>query len=209
MKTHRLHGDVIAGMSAYHELDHELVTADTEVPGYRPGWPAHEPACWAAGDDRELTGDQVDRLLHVVLRPDAGVQRDVLGALRLEALVPLTVDARVADGIVTLTGTIAREQQRQDARQVAGYVPGVLGIIDDLVRLPGPGTGQTAREEVAAALTRTRIAGVAELTVDEPCPGTVVLTGAVRSSSDHDLATATAWSVAGVTAVDDCIDIEC
>ena len=41
------------------------------------------------------------------------------------------------------------------------------------------------------------------------CPGTVVLTGAVRTRSDHDLATATARSVAGVTAVDDCIDDEC
>jgi osmotically-inducible protein OsmY len=208
MQTDRLHGDVIGGVSAYHELDHELVTADTEVPGYRPGWPAPELAS-SAGDDHELTGDQVDRLLQVARRPDAGVQRDVLRALRLESLVALTVDARVADGIVTLTGTVGGEQEREDAKQVAGSVPGVLGIIDDLVRLPRPGTGEAATEEVAAALTRTRIADVAELTVDQPCPGTVVLTGAVRTRSDHDLAIAAAWSVAGVTAVDDCIDAEC
>ena len=209
MQTDRLHGDVIAGMSAYHELDHELVTAGTEVPGYRPGWPAHELATWSAGDDDELTGDQVDRLLHVALRPDADVRRDVLAALRLEGLVPLTVDARVADGIVTLTGTVGFEQERQDARQVAGCVPGVAGIIDDLIRLPRPGTGEAATEQVAAALARSGIAGTAELTVDQPCPGTVVLTGAVRTRSDHDLATATARSVAGITAVDDCIDAEC
>ena len=108
--------------SAYHELDHELVTADTEVPGYRPGWPAHELASWGAGDDDELTGDQVDRLLQVARRHDADVQRDVLAALRLENLVPLTVDVRVADGIVTLTGTVGSEQEREDAKQVAGYV---------------------------------------------------------------------------------------
>jgi hypothetical protein len=35
-------------------------------------------------------------------------QRGVLAALRLESLVPLTVDVRVADGIVTLTGTVGR-----------------------------------------------------------------------------------------------------
>ena len=64
MKTDKLHGDVIDGMSAYHELDHDLVTADTEVPGYRPGWPALELASWSAGDDHELTGDQADRLRH-------------------------------------------------------------------------------------------------------------------------------------------------
>ena len=119
MQTDRLHGDVIAGVSAYHELGHELVPADTEVPGYRPGWPAHELASWSAGDDDELTGNQVDRLLQVARRPDADVQRDVLRALRLESLVPLTVDARVADGIVTLTGTVGWEQERENAKQVA------------------------------------------------------------------------------------------
>jgi osmotically-inducible protein OsmY len=209
MQTDRLHGDVIAGMSAYHELDHELVTADTKVPGYRSGWPAHELASWGAGGDRELTGDQVDRLLQVAQRPDAGVQRDVLAALRLDSLVPLTVDARVGDGIVTLAGTVGSEQERQDARQVAGSVPGVAGIIDDLVRIPAPGTGETATEEVAAALARSTIASVAELTVDQPSPGTVVLTGAVGTRRDHDLAAATAWSVPGVTAVDDCTNLEC
>jgi len=209
MQTDRLHGDVIAGMAAYHELDHELVTAGAEVPGYRPGWPAHELASWSAGDDDELTGDQADRLLHVARRPDADVQRDVLAALRLESLVPLTVDVRVADGIVTLTGTVGSEQEREDAKQVAGCVPGVAGIIDDLVRLPAPGTADAATDEVAAALARSGIADIAELTVDQPCPGTVVLTGAVRTRRDHDLATATARSVAGVTAVDDCIDAEC
>jgi BON domain len=206
MKTDKLHGDVIAGMSAYHELDHQLVAADTEVPGC---WPEHEQATSSACDDRELTGDRADRLLSIVLRPDADVQREVLRALLLEGLVPLTLDARVADGIVTLAGAVCREQERQDAKQAAGWVPGVLGIIDDLVCLPGPGTGEAAKDEVAAALARTTVADVAGLTVDEPCPGTVVLYGAVRTCSEHDLAITTAWSVAGVGAVDDCIDLEC
>jgi hypothetical protein len=138
MKTDRLHGNVIARMSAYHDFDHELVTAGTEVPVYRregSGWPADELASQGAGDDDELT--------------------------------------------------------------------------DGLVCLPGPGTWEAAREEVAAALARTTIAGAAELTVDQPCPGTVVLTGAARTRSDRDLATATAWTADGITAVDDCIDIEC
>jgi BON domain len=135
MQTGRLHRDVIAGVSAYHELDHELVSAGTQVP-------------------------------------------------------------------------VGGEQERKDAKQV-GSVPGVLGIIDDLIRLPRPGIGEAATEEVAAALTHTRIADVAELTVDQPCPGTVVLTGALRTRSDHDLAIAAAWSVADVRAVDDCIDAEC
>jgi hypothetical protein len=93
--------------------------------------------------------------------------------------------------------------------ELAGFVPGVAGIIDGLVCLPRPRTWEAAREEVAAALARTAIAGAAELTLDHSCPGTVVLTGAARTRSDRDHATATAWTADGITAVDDYIDIEC
>ncbi len=78
MKNQRLHGDVITGMPAYHELDHQLVTAGTEVPGRCP---EHALATRNAGDDRELTGDQADLPLHPVRRPAGDVQREVLRAL--------------------------------------------------------------------------------------------------------------------------------
>jgi BON domain len=206
METDRLHGDVLAGMSAYHELDHELVPADTEVP---EGWLEHDAYSWSDCDDRELTGDWVDRLLQCDCRPDADVQLEVRRALRLDALVPLTVDAWVADGIVTLAGTVCAERERADAEHAVCCVPGVLGIIDDLVPLPRPGAGEAAAQEVAAALARTTVPDIAELTVDEPCPGTLVLSGAVRTRGDHELAIATARSVAEAGTVDDCIDLEC
>jgi osmotically-inducible protein OsmY len=49
---------------------------------------------------------------------------------------------------------------------------------------------------------------VAELSVGSAGWGTVVLSGAVRSGGDHDLAIATAWSVPDVQAVEDCIEVE-
>jgi osmotically-inducible protein OsmY len=68
--------------------------------------------------------------------PDADVQRQVLRALLLDTRVPLTVDARVHDGIVTLTGLVASEWERGHARSSANSVPGVLGIADHLSLLP-------------------------------------------------------------------------
>jgi osmotically-inducible protein OsmY len=68
--------------------------------------------------------------------PDAAVQRQVLRALLLDTRVPLTVDARVQDGIVTLSGSVASEWQRGHARSSANSVPGVLGIADHLSVLP-------------------------------------------------------------------------
>jgi osmotically-inducible protein OsmY len=69
-------------------------------------------------------------------RPDADLQRQVLRALLLDTRVPLTVDARVHDGIVTLTGLVASEWQRGHARSSANSVPGVLGIADHLSVIP-------------------------------------------------------------------------
>ena len=140
---------------------------------------------------------------------DADVQRQVQRALLLDTRVPLTVDARVHDGIVTLTGLVASEWERGHARSTAGFVPGVLGIVDHLSVLPRSGTGrQSLGKAVEAALARTAIADLADLTVDTPSPGTVALSGAVTSRSDHDLAVATAWSVTEVEAVDDRIQVE-
>ena len=51
--------------------------------------------------------------------PDADVQRQVLRALLLDTRVPLTVDARVQDGIVTLSGVVASEWERGHARSSA------------------------------------------------------------------------------------------
>jgi osmotically-inducible protein OsmY len=72
-------------------------------------------------------------------QPDADVQRQVLRALLLDTRVPLTVDARVHDGIVTLTGLVASEWERGHARSSARSVPGVLDIADHLSVLPRSG----------------------------------------------------------------------
>jgi osmotically-inducible protein OsmY len=63
------------------------------------------------------------------------------------------------------------------------------------------------RDAVVAALRRTDRADLADLNVESPCNGTVIVFGAVSSGGDRDLAIATARSVAEVESVDDCIDV--
>jgi osmotically-inducible protein OsmY len=145
----------------------------------------------------------------VVRRDDAEVCRDVLRALVLDSLVPLSVDACVSDGVVTLSGTVGSDHERKDAIYLAGRVPGVVGVLDEFAPWPRScGDDEAIGDVVASALVSTAIAEVAELTVSSAGWGTVVLSGAVQSRSDHDLAVATAWSVSGVQAVEDCIRVE-
>ncbi len=83
---------------------------------------------------------------------------------------------------------------------------GPIGVMNEIACRHRPGAdGEATKEAVAAALARGAIADVADLAVDAPCSGTVVLSGAVHSRSRHDLAIATAWSVTDVEAIDDCI----
>jgi osmotically-inducible protein OsmY len=69
-------------------------------------------------------------------RTDAGMRRDVRLALTLDSLIPLTVDARVQDRVVTLTGTVSSHGARDVAMFLVGCVPGVLGIRNEITVTP-------------------------------------------------------------------------
>ncbi len=57
-------------------------------------------------------------------RADAELRGDVLQALMLDSLVPNTIDAKVEDGFVTLTGTADWQYQRDEADFVASNIVG-------------------------------------------------------------------------------------
>jgi hypothetical protein len=54
MQTDRLHANVITGVSAYHDLYHQLIPAGTEARGYRRRSPAHGLASWSSDDGHEF-----------------------------------------------------------------------------------------------------------------------------------------------------------
>jgi osmotically-inducible protein OsmY len=90
------------------------------------------------------TGFRAERLAtlpRTKQRDDHDVCREVQRALTLDRLVPLSVVARVRDGVVTLRGAVSRHAERDDALILASGVPGVLGIMDELVLIPPPRLG--------------------------------------------------------------------
>jgi hypothetical protein len=83
----------------------------------------------------DVTADMLPRTYR---RDDRDVRRDVLRALALDSVVPLSVGAQVRDGIVLLTGTVSWYRERDDAVYLAGRVPGVLGVTDNIDLIPVP-----------------------------------------------------------------------
>jgi osmotically-inducible protein OsmY len=135
-------------------------------------------------------------------RADAELQADVLQAFTLNSVIPATVDARAAGGVVTLSGTAIWQHQRDEAESICASVSGVIAVDDEISLNPAPGGGYIA-QGVSASYRRSARLSRYGLSVDSPYTGVLVLSGAVSSWAEHDDALIAAWSAPGVTEVHD------
>jgi len=156
---------------------------------------------------RTVTNDLKVRLLTEHGRDDADLRGAVLRALHFDSLIPETIDARVDDGWVTLTGTAAWQYQREEADYLAGNVLGVLGVDDQIDLTLREPHAVDVDEAIRKAFRRNAKIDADDVSVDTH-DGTVVLTGSVSSWAEHDEALAAAWAAPGVTGVDDYLEVD-
>jgi osmotically-inducible protein OsmY len=145
------------------------------------------------------------RPLHGFARDDAEVRGAVLQAMMLNSAVPETVEARAEDGVVTLSGKADWQYQRQEAEIVAGNVPGVL-LVDDQIELTRRPRADDVEKSIEKAFKRNAKIDAKQLTVGTS-DGTVMLSGVVSSWAEHDEAVAAAWSAPGIVDVEDDIRV--
>lgn len=139
-------------------------------------------------------------------RDDEDLRGDVLEALMLDVSVPMTVDTRVRDGFVTLTGTAQWHYQREAAESRTANVPGVIHI-DNAIHLTQTPCAPDVREAIGGACWRDAVLDEDGLSVETPSDGLVILFGTVSCWTARDHAVAAAWSAPGVTQVDDRIQV--
>ncbi|HEX6519733.1 MAG TPA: BON domain-containing protein [Streptosporangiaceae bacterium] len=140
-------------------------------------------------------------------RDDENLRADVLEALMLDISVPITVDAGARNGFVTLTGTARWHYQREAAESRTAGVPGVIDI-DNVITLTQTPDAYAAGEVITGAFRRNATLDAHVLSVQTSSGGLVTLSGTVGSWAAHDQALAAAWSVLGVTQVENRIQIE-
>jgi osmotically-inducible protein OsmY len=148
--------------------------------------------------DVELMGEQ--------RREDADLRGDVLQALMLDSLIPTSVDAWVEDGVVTLTGTVEWQYQRDEAESVAGNLLGVVAIENDIYLADTTPSSADVEKKIEKAFSRNAKLDANALTVST-ANGTVTLSGQVGSWDEHDDAIAAAWAAPGVKSVDDLLTV--
>jgi osmotically-inducible protein OsmY len=142
------------------------------------------------------------RLLNDDKRADADLRGDILQALMLDSLVPSTVDAKVDDGRVILSGTAHWRFQADEAESVAANILGVISVENDIDLVsPGP-SPHDVQHSIKKAMERNARIDADSVTVESES-GTVTLRGTVSSWVDHDQAIDAAWAAPGVTRVKD------
>jgi osmotically-inducible protein OsmY len=147
------------------------------------------------------------RLLTTQRRADADIRGDVLQALVLDSRVPDTVDAKVVDGFVTLTGNVDWPYQRDEARFVAGNIAGTLEVVDDIVIDRATPNTWDMEQAITKAFQRNAGFDADELTLSTAA-GTVTVAGTVSSWAERNEALAAVWAAPGVTAVQDELTIK-
>ena len=135
-------------------------------------------------------------------RQDADLRGAVLQAMALDGLIPKTVDAKADRGLVTLTGAAAWQYQREEAEFVAGNVPGVVDVDNQItLTTPQPKAGDV-KQAIDRAFQRNASLDAEGLSVTTR-GNTVLLSGAVSSWDERGAAVAAAWAAPGVAAVED------
>lgn len=121
------------------------------------------------------------------------------------ALPPGRVTVKVEHGVVTLDGVVEWDYQRAEAEYDVRKLSGVTAVVNELSVRPRVDAGDI-RAKLMAAFERSAEVEAHRITV-EVTDGKVVLGGKVDSWIERQEAERAAWSVPGVTTVEDNIAI--
>ena len=185
--------------------DDGVVTLTGHAQSYTERWLAEEIAkrvqgVKAVANDIEVVLPSSD------LRDDTDIAHSALNALSWNARVPADrVRVTVADGWVTLQGDVEWQFQKTAAEDAVRYLRGVRGISNQIVVEPHVYAADV-KEKIESALRRKAEIDAEQIGV-ETTNGTVVLSGNVRSWSEHEDAIEAAWAAPGVKKVVDHLSI--
>ncbi|HVA36524.1 MAG TPA: BON domain-containing protein [Candidatus Dormibacteraeota bacterium] len=139
-------------------------------------------------------------------RGDAEIARDVVNALAGDITVPDDrITAKVEGGWLTLEGQVDWRYQREHAGRAVQHLPGIKGVSNMITVRP---SAQAAEVAWRIRQAFTRRAEIDENTIEIESSGArVTLRGTVRSWAERDAATEVAYSVPGVTVVENLTEI--
>jgi len=154
---------------------------------------------------KAVANDLSVRLISGYERTDTEIAQAAIAALKWNTVVPADrITVTVANGWVTLNGTVEYYHQSAAAERVVRDLTGVRGVSNSiLLKAPAvPVRPSDVAAKIEAAFRRSAEVDARRINVNAQ-DGKVILSGNVRSWTERQEAERAAWAAPGVTQVDD------
>lgn len=183
-----------------------IVTLRGTVPSLNEKWAAEDAVKRVRGV-RGVADELAVDLPSAHVRTDTDIALAIEHRFATNVAVPATVKFVVKDGCVTLTGEVPWHYNAQEATYEARRVTGVLNVIDRTNVKPKISlSADQVKQKIQAEFARLAQFDAKDVGVSVS-GGTVTLIGTVRSWTEHDKAAKAAWSLPGVTRVENFISV--
>jgi osmotically-inducible protein OsmY len=185
--------------------DDGIVTLRGKVGSYAEKLAAERAALRVFGV-KAVANDLTVHITGAFERNDTDLAQAAVAALKWHTFIPAgRITVAVADGWITLKGTVDWQYQKDAAARAVRELTGVKGVNNDIALKPQVKTTDV-REKIEAAFKRSAELDARRINVNAT-DGTVVLSGHVRSWAERQEAAHAAWAAPGVNTVDDRLTI--
>ncbi|NDJ11990.1 MAG: BON domain-containing protein [Acidobacteriia bacterium] len=162
---------------------------------------AAERAVWRVAHVSTVTNGLRVVIPFEALREDDDIALSAMSILEWNGLLPSTIEVKVVDAWVTLSGTVQRHEQSEEAVRTLCTLRGITGIRNDIV-IQATALHANAKAPIDAALRRNALVDSTRIKA-QLVNGMPSLRGTARSRAEYDEAMHAAWAAPGTTSVED------
>jgi osmotically-inducible protein OsmY len=185
-------------------VDNGIVTLTGSVPHYAAKWAA-ERAVQRVQGVRGIAEELDVNRVGIHDRKDTDIAKTAANVLSWHVWVPSTVQVKVESGLVTLSGKVSWEFERNAAEQAVRYLSGVIGVDNDIELKPAV-QPVAVKDAIEGALERDAEIDAQNIDVSAR-GGKVTLSGTARSWNQRQEAGVAAWNAPGVTEVQNDLEV--
>lgn len=139
------------------------------------------------------------------MRADDDIALAAMSTLEWNCLVPETVEVQVAGGVLTLSGKVEWQYQKEEAYRALCPLRGVAGIHNEIAVQPAVSAGDV-RSSIEDAMKRNVLVDSSHIKA-HVSHGVVTVRGTARSRAEYEQAMRAAWAAPGISKVEDHITI--